>query len=260
MELTRANKIDLFDQYGRKLEGHCAIVDDNDHTRIFSVASDRYTLIQHEEACDSVTNALDEMGCKFKQIRTTDRGPTLFAEYDLPTVRHDVGGVGDIINLRIGVSNSYDCSSGLRTEIYGHRLVCSNGMFVSHILNKFYSRHIHGIDLDSIRENIVTGIAAFRNEFAGVIETYTKEYMDQRGALVFLDKCIEDKVIAKKYLESVKVLVEGDSGIERTPVQNKWGLYNRITEVLTHQTDDIFSQRRNIYKMEKLLSNYSMAA
>lgn len=260
MELTKARKIDIYDQLGRKLDGHCAIVDDMAETRVFSIASDRYTLIQHDEACGSVTTALTDMGCKFKQVKTTDRGPTLFAEYDLPTVRHDVGGVGDIINLRIGVSNSYDCSSGLRIEVYGHRLVCSNGLFVSHILNKFYSRHIHGIDLDSIRENIVTGIAAFKNEFAGVMEQYANERIDQRGAVIFIDKCIEEKVIAKKYLDQVKVLVEEDSGIDRTPVLNKWGLYNRITEVLTHQTDDIFSQRKNIYKMEKMLSNYQMAA
>lgn len=260
MNLTTAQEIEIYDAYGRKINGHKAIVDKNDQSVIFNIASSNYKIAQHQEVYDATLTALAGTGVKYTPIRTTDQGRRMFAEFDLPTIKHDVKRVGDIINLRVGVHNSYDSSSGVRVEVYGHRLVCSNGLFVSDSFGRYYTRHIHGIDLDLIEKAVVTGIAAFKDKFCHMMEQYAETPVTETKVIEFIDYCTENKVIPIKYMDSIRQNVTVRTGVDKMPVTNKWMLYNAVTEILTHETDNIFVQRQKIQKMDRVMSEFKFAA
>lgn len=259
-EFTRATELELYNEFGNRINGYKAIVNSNDDRHVFNVATNTYEIIQHEDVSNAVVQSLKNVGVEYKPIRVTDMGKRMYIEFDLPTIKHDVAKVGDIINLRIGVYNSYDGSMGVRVETYGHRLRCSNGMWVSEMFDRYYSRHIRGIDLESIQTSIVTGIAAFQDNFCGKLENYANHIIKEESALEFIEDCKENKVIPLKYLDAIQGNITGRTGADIEPVNNKWMLYNSITEVLTHDTADIFTQRRNIKKMDRLMLEYSFAA
>lgn len=259
-DFTRAKEIELYNVFGQRVNGYKAIVNENDESHVFNIATTSYTTIQHEEVANAVVSALDSTGVPYTPIKVTDSGKRMYVEFDLPTIKHDVARVGDIINLRVGVYNSYDSSMGIRVETYGHRLKCTNGLWLAEAFNKYYSRHMYGIDLDRINESIVTGVAAFQEHFIGMLEKYVEEEIKEEDAIKFIDKCIESKVIPLKYLDEIRSNIIHRCGADIEPVNNKWMLYNSITETLTHNTVDIFTQRREIKKMNRLMMEYKFAA
>ena len=259
-EFTSAKEIKLYNEFGQEVNGYKAIVNANDDRSIFTIATNAYQITQHKDVVETVVSALESTGVKYTPLRVTDVNGRMYVEFDLPTIQHDVKSVGDIVNLRVGVYNSYDASMGVRVETYGHRLICSNGCWASEAFNRYYSRHVRGIELETIREGIVSGIAAFKDKLCVMFEKYAQEQVSENSVVAFIDDCRENKVIPIKYLDAIETNVIHRTGADVEPVTNKWMLYNSITEILTHDTSDIFTQRRAIRRMDKVLAEYKFAA
>jgi len=260
-KLTGAVKVPIYNEHGKLIPNFVGIADADDNDKVFKIATDKYALVQHSDVRNVTVNAMEKLGIKHDLVRTTDTGKRMYLEFDLPTIKHDVGkSVGDIVNLRVGIGNSYDCTSGVRLDVYGHRLVCSNGMWVNQAFGSFYGRHAYGVDLDEITKQIKHAILIFEKDFCGLMEKYVEEPFDQYRAVEFVNSCKEAKILPVRTMDAIAGLVEHRNGADTGELKTKWDLYNSITEAITHDNTNIFMQRDRIRKIVKRLDQYSFAA
>lgn len=138
------------------------------------------------------------------------------------------------------------CILGL-LDIGAFRLVCTNGLMVGERFATYYHRHTKGINPAEMEKTLKKGIQCYEDKVKKGFQDMILKQLTPNQALVFIQDCIQKKVIAAKYLEEMKNVIEWGGGIDiKTPsdISNQWLLYNLVFEVLTHRVKSI-DMRRN---------------
>jgi len=217
-----------------------------------SIVSKRYSIIQHEDVMRAVTEKLGELGIQvsglFKNYNDIIQADLVFTNKGVP-IKDDAKG----IQLGIRVMNSYNKKCSFRLEMFGYRLICSNGMALGKTLG--------------VRETVFhTGskksyelICKITNEFVNevinsskTLQKYVDEMMADTMGYENAKKILFHIIKRKKHYKAIMEIFGEKKKVSR------WDIYNAITSYFTHNE----SLQRNVInglekKSQKLMLNNS---
>jgi len=216
----------LMTEGGIKLKGKRVIVrTDTKNPKPLAVVSDQYKIVPHKEVIRVFENI---KGIKQNRINVCRDGAIMFGEYDIIGQKKlsnvDVK-VGDTVNFKVRVFNSYDTSTGVGFEIMAVRLVCTNGLLVPSKMARFAFKHFGNADIGKIQEAIVGRLRSASQ----VAETW-KEWLKVKPSDNRVKKFFEaNKKIGGE--KTRKELMERALGLKE---RNVWQIYNVVTEHFSH--------------------------
>jgi len=117
----------------------------NDQVNCRAILSNRYKRIDNVLVATHSLNKLMDLGATLKYSYYDGNRMNITAV--LPKLAGEVK-KGDIVQGGITIANSEIGDGSLIIEPFIYRLVCTNGMVVPRILNKFHARHIGKIVID----------------------------------------------------------------------------------------------------------------
>ena len=125
-------------------------VDRHDDIVARAICSNRYKRIDNDVVANHSLNKLMDLGLDIK-----------YAHYDRDTlnitaVNQKLEGEvykGDVVQSGITITNSEIGSGSLIIQPFIYRLVCTNGMVAPRYLNRFYSRHVGKIVIDTTKDD-----------------------------------------------------------------------------------------------------------
>ena len=148
-------KADLGYEYLRS--DYQAVVRTDTH-QILGVHGADYKLVTNEEVFDAFDRALHRSVLNLDGMTVRDelshQGARSIRTYIFPAHGVKIARVGDVVDLRLQVINSYDGSCAFSTLLGGYRLICTNGMVIGKTFSQSYARHTQGFNLSFILERL----------------------------------------------------------------------------------------------------------
>lgn len=203
-------------------------------TRVFDVVSDKYHVIDHGQALDVMTEAVQDYFSDTHiqaNVRSLNGGARIVASFRLPIPSVMVK-KGDLTDITLSVRNSYDRSSPFIATLGGLRLVCTNGMKAGTGFGSIKAKHVGTADPEERDEEIYRALDGMVKGVPRLQELW-KEWIDTK---ITHDEAVE--LLAGKFPGKYLAPVLDASRFPRS----KWDLYNDLTRFSTHDTKSI--QRR----------------
>jgi len=246
-----ADELELFDSEGRNIQRWKGLVNKNNTEQIFNIVGRNYKIAQHDEVINAIEESISELELTHEEtVIPMNDGARVHAIMTFPKIEQSLTN-GEKLTMSVTFDNSYDSTTGLRMIVKaktakGHCLITTD----SH--GKYYHKHTPGMDLKDLKKKLEKGIDAFNNNIMEQFEKMLSNKLDIAKVINFLDKCIKEKVIAEKYLESIKSKL---STVKAGDVDNQFTLYNIIAEVLSAQVESIDAQKRHMETMYNKVKN-----
>ncbi len=259
LQFNQAKKINLYDCNGNLINGHKAVVNKKNEQQVFSVVSDNYQVVQHDEVISTIEKTLSSLNLRYdKKVIELNNGARVRVEMIFPDIEVNLGN-GDVSKFRATFDNSYDCSTGLRLDIGAFRMICTNGLTIGERWGSYYHKHSQGLNISMLGKSVKHGVKIFKTKVKAMFEDMAQLEISPDQARAFLDNTIEKKLIANKYLDGMmnRLNYGGNVEIKRdSQINSKWMLYNLISEELTHNCESLDAQRRyaNIMNAELMKS------
>ena len=247
---TLAGEIKLFDEDGRHLKNYKGIINAEKRESLFSIVSKGYKVVQHDEVVDAVESCIQglELSSDDRVIQMDNGGRIRFIT-KFPNITINIK--NEIYTMQMFWDNSYNLTTGVRL-ILGVCTPRGRSLYLDSKLANFYHRHTKGIDLANLKRAITAGMATFLDNVAREFNDMIKTPMTMEKAINFLDTCINEKVIASVYLETLK------NELRKMPVDemdSQWILYNLINSVLDERVKSIDTKERHINALNKKLKS-----
>lgn len=149
--------------------GYQAIVR-TDTQAVLGIHSRRYKVVPNEPLFRGFDEALQASDLNLEGLIVDDHvnygGRRVIRHYRFPCITSEPR-IGDIVELRISVVNSFDCANAFSAQVGGMRLWCLNGAVSLQGATSVYGRHTAGFDtvraLGKINEAIERYLVAARN-------------------------------------------------------------------------------------------------
>jgi len=250
--MKEAQPINLYNKNGHQLENYVGVANKIDCEEVFNVVSPQYKIVQHGEAIDAVHTAFDELGLK-TDVKLTEMndGARIQMQILFPEFVTDIDRKGDHIQMQALIDNSYNGTTGLRGAFGAFRLVCMNGMFVGDKVSSFYHKHTSGLDLYRLTQQMGKCISHYQDKFTTDLQSMLLKSLTPTESLALIDSIIKRKMIAAKYLEIAKNIIQygGSFDIKNIhDVSNIWKFYQVLTETITHHVQSA-DTRRHFYQV-----------
>jgi hypothetical protein len=206
---------------------------------VFGIASDEYKLVHHESVIAKVAEAvgnLPEFGTPCWNLRLPAAGAKMVLEVKFPEVKYEVR-VGDIINPKISVRQSYDLQWKMRSDFGAYRVVCSNGLTIGEKVFTYVNRHISTLDVGLMVEGIQTGMERF-SENIGL----WKKWADKKVLPSAYDTIWEELPFSPTEREKMEALPEADTKLLLPDALHKevltvWDFHNVVTQFVSHNLE-----------------------
>lgn len=217
--------------------------------------TDKYKFINTDVLVERVSQVLADQGLNSQYVIKSSRGAK--------TTRHivdfrfdqTVNFLGDQVNPRIIIINSYNGESALQVRVGLYRLVCSNGLIVGQ--DWFTERIIHlkGLTTDQklavLNEKVLAAIRYIQQKLNGL-----EPVLSRKLTLVQELNIVSSLGLADKHVNNIhNMLLSPYRASYLRPADNTstvWGLYNVINENIkgkTQYTNDI----KNLNLMDKIV-------
>ena len=209
-------------------------------------STERYGIVQNADLLSKAESAFDSRGIKYERnVYATNDGAKLRAVYDLQgeQFRTTVPMVGDIMNYRLTVQNSFDRTLRVSFALGLMRLVCLNGMQTMEKDIDMVSKHSTKLNLDNlITDSALDNALAFLKDSGNVYGQLAATKLDDEKGLNILTNLTKKKVMSEKVRERVAGIWSNREDLLRTnnTDPNLYNLYNSITQ---HLTDDVEETR-----------------
>jgi hypothetical protein len=204
----------------------------NERTKeLAAVVSDKYDLIQHEEAAEPVIQALQDLGLNVEgHVKTRNQGNRAVVEVKFTEDKFSIDGDSEYMTgLRF--TNSYDKSSAVKLRAMHVRLVCSNGMMLGDLVDVESMSVAHVGDNDIVEEvkdwieTLMDASEQFKELVLEAQDSYFERVMAYRVLRnAGLTKTASETIIREK--------LEGG-----TETFSRWELYNAVTNYITHDKE-----------------------
>jgi len=210
-----------------------------DNGKLFSIVSNDYRLIRHEEAIERIENAIYEVPdlgryetyTKFYndmgRMRRTYRFPEIYVEI----------GLRDTVNLEIHLFNSYDTVWMFIVLLGAFRLICKNGLVVGKKFLHLRKRHVYELEQINVREEVSTALTRFKLQ----TKQWGKWAQRQLTEKTY-KKVIKDMKFGKKAMEEIEDRIYQDAeGFSNNdvPIMSVWMFFNVFTWYITHKAVSI---------------------
>lgn len=151
----RVEKKPIFDAAGNQIENYFANTRDKDNS-VLGVVSDRYEIVQNEEAFAFTDNLVEE-GLKYTTAGSLRNGKCIWLLGQLPKTQI----LGDDIGSFICFTNTFDGSGAIQVCCTPVRVVCCNtlNLALSTAKRKWSTRHIGDIQGKIHEAQITLGLA-----------------------------------------------------------------------------------------------------
>jgi hypothetical protein len=202
--------------------------------KVFSVVSNDYRLIKHEEAIEMVEGILHKTPSMAGYVVTTDfynDGGRMRRKYRFPGITVQVR-EGDSINLEFHLYNSYDISWPFIVLLGAFRLVCANGLVIGKRYYHFRKRHVFRLEDVGLEVDLDRSIGQFNLQ--------AKEW--RKWAEIPMRMAVYDRVMRSMQFgtraegEIEEKIWEGIGASQAgVPLISVWTFYNVLTWYITHR-------------------------
>jgi|TARA_R110000751_G_scaffold247124_1_gene346951 hypothetical protein len=206
-------------------------------------STERYGIVQNADLLSKAESAFDSRGIKYERnVYATNDGAKLRAVYDLQgeQFRTTVPMVGDVMNYRLTVQNSFDRTLRVSFALGLMRLVCLNGMQTMEKDIDMVSKHSTKLNLDNlITDSALDNALAFLKESGNVYGQLAATKLDDEKGLNILTNLTKKKVMSEKVRERVAGIWSNREDLLRTnnTDPNLYNLYNSVTQHLTDEVE-----------------------
>ncbi len=206
---------------------------------LYSIASNRYKLVRHEEAIQSIEGVIQDNtgGSIDRRISVIGTGSRVEATWKFRDMKYD-DGTGHMMNPLIRVLSSYDLQWALTLEFGAWMLICSNGAVVGEIFASYKRRHTEALSFKDIAQTIQNGFNRFDD-----VERMMVDMGKREVSIDYRTKLIESLQLGKRETQTLYDTREVRSGltlseIDETGTQNAMvsllTFYNLLTQFITH--------------------------
>ena len=234
--------IKLYDAAGVPIEGYRGI-SNVDTGQVKAVMSDRYTIMNHEQANDIMDKAVKQVAPEaVARYDFSNDGASMRIVYDLPEKYNiDVGNGDDPLRTRLVGFNSVDGSRCLTFNIDFERLICTNGMKGFATEFTFKHRHSKGIiehaeNLELERQIETAWVAVRENA-----EHLRNNVVGYERGMALIRETVDRKLFPKKLQNWIEEEWRRSCANANTyhidNGGNLWTLYNAYTSAITHSID-----------------------
>jgi hypothetical protein len=217
----------------RVADGHKAIVDLG-MRKLFSIVSEKYHLIRHEEAIERVEDAISHtngLGRYEAIMEFSNGGGRMRRTYRFLEVEIEIS-PGDVVTPQLLLVNSYDTEWPFMVLLGAFRFVCENGLIVGQKFLHLRKRHIYEFGQINVREEVGTALKRFEQQ-----SEEWKGWTEKRLTPNRYEKVIEGMKLGAKAREQIRkrMLQEADGlDPDEFPILTVWGFYNVLTWHITH--------------------------
>ena len=203
--------------------------------KVFSIVSEDYRLIRHEEAITQVEQELSKtkgLGRYEAVTEFTNGGGRMRRTYRLPEISVKIR-QGDEVNPELHLFNSYDLTWPFIIHLGALRVVCQNGLVMGQEFLHLRKRHIYELGQINVAE-----------EVGKALERFNQQTQEWKG---WTEKKLAPRAYSK-VLEAMKLGLKAKDEIERRmiqeaagfdpdgfPILTVWGFYNVLTWYSTHR-------------------------
>jgi len=218
----------------RTAHGYKAIVD-ADTGKVFSIVTNDYKIITHQQAIEQIESIIakqEDLGGYALTVNFYNDGGRMRCTFTFPRITAEIA-KGDIVNLQLHLSNSYDVTWPFTVILGAFRLVCTNGLVVGEKMLHIKKRHVYELDHLNIEHTITTA---------------TRRFQKQSGQWKDLDQIplnptvygqvMQTMKFGKQATEEIGCKIEQEArGYDDShfPLMSLWAFYNVITWYLTHR-------------------------
>ena len=107
---------------------------------ILSCMTDNYQLVSNSMVVDKSDKIITKQGGKLKEVQSFGRGARSIIKYEFDNHKVKISS-GDICTPEIVWQNSYDGTIGLNIMGGAFRLVCTNGLVIGVVAEKYKNKH-----------------------------------------------------------------------------------------------------------------------
>lgn len=230
-------------------ENHMAIVNERTE-KVASIVSDRYMLLEHEEAFEEILFALKDLGIGISgDVKEYNDGNVAVIEATFDSQEFTIGESDECL-MGFKAINSYDTSAGFQIHPYGLRLVCQNGMMAEGLIDSLPSlKRVHK-GHDDITSKIalwLKDLSEHSQELGDFLEEKRREYL--RNPVIVLRKAGFSETMAEEILEYVQrdKISEDHGYTEAENVASRFAIYDGATYYLTHEVEGMAYSTERTY-------------
>lgn len=234
-------------EYSR-IDNHQALIR-SDNNKILSVMKESYHPLQNQHAFDFFNPFVESGLASFETAGSLREGKVIWVLATLNKAPIDVGG-GDVVMKHLLLSNSHDGSMAVRVGFTPTRVVCNNTLTAAHTHGDSKLLRIrHSSTVKSRLDDIRDIVNAMDAKFEATAAQYRKlaassvntEDVERYVNIVFElnpNGNEREQMRYKKVQENITKLFENGAGAHlKSAKGTAWGLYNAVTEHLTHESN-----------------------
>ena len=223
--------------YGRNLhqtDRYKAIVDPN-AGKLFSIVSEDYRLIRHEEAIKRIEQAIYEVPDLGEYKTYTgfyNDGGRMLRTYRFYEKMAEIE-PDDYINPEIHLFNSYDVTWPFIVTLGAFRVICENGLVVFEDFLRIRKRHVYQVDKLYLEEEISTALERF-----GLQIEQWEEWAERQLTERTYSRVMKTMEFGKKATQEIEGRMEEeaeDLDDNYFPVMSMWVFFNILTWYITHR-------------------------
>ena len=200
------------------------IIITEDHKRLFSVLSSKSVVVHHEDALQTVNDAIHETYNEWPEINIAvlKKGASIRAKFDMPWLKPIEIEPGDKSTMHLFLYNSYDKAVPFKLRVGYYREICMNGMLVGDNIASLTSKQL----LDGWSpEGLVNKITKLIDDAGNVGDIWMKwkdvqlKFEDVED---FLDRRMPNKLVSNLSPAAFPM--------------SMWDLYMDLTNRVTHDS------------------------
>lgn len=231
----------LYDESGREIPGYRANIKSDDGS-VLGVVSDKYSIIQNNEAFDFINELPKEGNFKFDSAGEFRNGRSIWVMGTLP----EVNILGDNVSNNVVFVNSHDGSSGVKVMMTPIRLICHNMInLATRKAERIWSaKHTKGIfsKIDEARytlqlaNNYIDALAEEADELANisVSEDEIRAILDKMFPIDYANDT-ERKIKNITLFKNNFFMCYNENDIKQFK-GSAWGAINAMADLIDHKT------------------------
>lgn len=231
----QAEKKMIYDEEGEEITGYRRIVNANRPEEVYTIASAKYTVLQHRDFFPKVFGAVERLDVEVQRVEVKNNGGRVFLEF-IFAEQYNIGEEEILMGVRAG--NSFDRTCRAYAGAYGLRKVCTNGMMGRGLFGRKAHLHVGRIEVEDLIKGLEETLPKAEDSLQNVFEANSRKEMTPSEA----KELMEDSKIAKRTRKDA---------LNRIPSNpTRWDVYNAVTEIVENSNEDITEQTRE-YKHQK---------
>jgi hypothetical protein len=232
-----------------------AIVEPNTG-KLFSIVSQDYRLIRHEEAIEQVDKAIDgvsNLGENEIYTEFYNDGGRMRRKYVFPDISVEIAH-GDKVNPELQLYNSYDTTWPFIVILGAFRIICTNGLVVGKKYLHIQKRHVFHIDQIDLKKQVSTALNRFNLQTDQWIKWAGKRLRKETH-----DQVMENMKFGKNATEEIEDRINReaeDFDVNGFPIVSLWIFFNILTWYITHRGVSLNHRVELEKRLRKAITNF----